>query len=56
MTADAGTATIPLRPGPKTPTIVVRVRRDDSSWRLLPASYVVKRDGQTLGRKDDIDL
>ena len=43
-------------PGPKTPKIVVRVRRDDSCWRLLPASYVTNREGQSSGGKDDIDL
>jgi len=49
-------ATIKLGAAARSPKVTVRVTRDDSRWRVEPASFVVNRDGLGGSPEDDIEL
>ena len=51
-----GQTIVRIAPGARAPRITVRVSRDDERWRIVPASFVVNRDGPRGGGEEDIDL
>jgi len=49
-------ATFKLGANARAPKVIVRVSRDDSRWRVEPASFVVNRDGQSGAAAEEIEL